>query len=246
MTKVNLIENVNGRYLLPESDNCLRHGIESFDLMQYELRQFHSLLTIAKRLRSHRGVVDGGSNLGSWTIPLAIRHRDMCFHTFEVQRFIYHLACGSFALNGLDNVFANRCALSNGEGVRELCMPDYELSGNFGSFEVQTPFSNSDGELAKTPRTELVHFRTLDSFNIDPVLIKLDIEGMEHEALSGATNTIDVYEPIVWCENIKSDPAKILPIFLDRGYQLSGAIEKGWLFLPSWILEDGELHRALL
>lgn len=236
MQTVKYVDNHNGRFLVVSGDQWIRHGIEHVNLIGDELRRFDQLLAVAKSLRPfQKDVVDGGSNMGSWCIPLARKHSDLHFHMFEVQRFLYHVSCGNLALNHLLNVKANLMGLSSEDKMIELSVPDYSLQGNYGSFEVQTPFTNSDCVIVHTDLKDQVPVVRLDSLNLSPLLIKMDLEGMEWAAIQGAHHTIETYQPIVWCERQKSNPETILPWFEQRSYALSYAIENHWLFLPAWL-----------
>lgn len=233
---VKYVENHNGRFLVVAGDEWIRYGIENINLIGDELRKFNLLLMVAKALRPfQKHVVDGGSNMGSWCIPLARQHPDLQFHMFEVQRFLYHVSCGNLALNHVLNAKANLMGLSDQNQMIELKVPDYSLQGNYGSFEVQPPFANSDCVIVHTDLVDQIPVVRLDSLNLSPVLIKLDLEGMEWSALQGAAHTIQKYEPVVWCERQKSNPEQILPWFAERSYDLSYAIEGHWLFLPPWL-----------
>ena len=233
---VKFVENHNGRFLAVAGDQWIRHGIEHVDLIGFELRKFRLLLDLAKQLRPfQKDVIDGGSNMGSWTIPLARVHTDLTFHMFEVQRFLFWVSCGNLALNHVLNARPNWMGLSNQPGEIEIRQPDYTIHGNFGAFEVQQPFQNSDCALVYTDQVDKVRTTTIDSLNVNPILIKMDVEGMEWLVVQGAQKTIDTYQPIVWAERQKSDPDKVIPFFTDRGYALSFAIEGHWLFVPQWL-----------
>ena len=52
---------------------------------------------------------------------------------------------------------------------------------------------------------------TLDTLGLERVdLIKLDVEGMEEEALEGAKETIKRCKPVMYIETVKSDKEKII------------------------------------
>jgi hypothetical protein len=62
---------------------------------------------------------------------------------------------------------------------------------------------------------------TIDEINLPRVdFIKLDIEGMEMEALEGARQTIDRSVPILLIERIKADGAQLTQWLEGRGYQV--------------------------
>lgn len=61
----------------------------------------------------------------------------------------------------------------------------------------------------------------LDEYNLPRAdFIKLDVEGMELDALQGANKTIERSRPILLVEKIKSNPEQISRWFSDRGYLL--------------------------
>lgn len=246
MSCVKYVENHNGKFIVVQGDQWIRHGIEHVNLIGHELRKFDQLLHVAKKLRPFQpDVVDGGANMGSWSIPLARAHGDLMFHMFEVQRFLHWISCGNLALNHVLNARPRWCGLSDQEGVIHIKVPDYQRPGNFGAFEVETPFANSDCALIYTDITDEVRVTTIDALNVSPILIKLDVEGMEARVISGAQNTIRVYQPLVWCERQKSDPDVVVPYFTRQGYHMSYAIEGHWLFVPSWLNTHPEVQRIL-
>lgn len=227
---------MNGPLLVNQNDQWISHGMENLDLINTELKLFNLLLHEAKRLRPDlRVVIDGGANMGSWTVPLAKQHTDLTFHMFEVQRMIYYCTCGNLALNMLTNVYANWAGFDDREHVIELNVPDYTSRNNYGAYEVVPPEKNSDDKILYTAQVDRVKMVTIDSLGLDPLFIKLDVEGMEWRTLQGAMRTLDRCEPVVWCERHKSDPDKVLPFFDTRGYALTSLIEGHWTFIPPWL-----------
>ena len=233
-------ENVNGAWLVVSNDRWIRYGIEHVDLLKQDHWQFDQMISLIKEIRPNQtDVIDGGSNHGSWTIPLAKKHKDLSFHMFEVQRLLYYTSCGSVALNDAMNVHANLLGLSNAAGSMELAVPNYDVDGNFGALEMQVPFANSDhGHIYYTAKTETVKMVAIDDLGLSPVFIKLDLEGMEMPALAGAINTMNQHQPVVWCEVHKSNSDLLAAMMTDLGYTIQEDREKHWFFIPTWLKND--------
>jgi FkbM family methyltransferase len=59
--------------------------------------------------------------------------------------------------------------------------------------------------------------RTLDSFALRPTFIKIDVEGLEHEVLSGGAFTLIAHEPVLMVERFHDNPA-LEPTLASLGY----------------------------
>lgn len=164
--------------------------------------------------------VDVGANVGAYTLGL----RRFCskVHSFEPQRIIYNMLCGSVALNGCLNIFCHNVALgAANHGTIEVPQFDYNKPLSFGSIE----FGAEQKEPLSQQRQynplwrETVPLRTLDSYNLDRVdVLKIDVEGMELDVLSGAAATITHCRPVILIEHGKSDRGILHAVIESMGY----------------------------
>jgi hypothetical protein len=61
---------------------------------------------------------------------------------------------------------------------------------------------------------------TIDSLDLKRLdFIKIDVEGMELEALAGGRNTIMKHKPVMLIESIKTDKVALLKFLEEHGYQ---------------------------
>ena len=93
------------------------------------------------------------------------------------------------------------CAIGS---ERKLIRMEQEAQGNTGSYKV-----TGDG---------LIAMATLDSFNLAPTLLKIDVEGYEIEVLKGADETICKHHPIIAIE-VESNEQEIDEYMVNRGYK---------------------------
>jgi len=148
-------------------------------------------------------VLDGGANVGALTIPLARKvgpHGQV--YAIEPQRLTYQALCANLALNSLSNVSALKIALGRAPGEVRIPMVDLTQPVNVGGFSVK---GHTVGE--KVP---LVRIDDLGLSGL--TLLKLDIEGMERDAIVGARKTIKEFQPLLYLE-------------ADRQEQVPGLIE---------------------
>lgn len=173
------------KYMLFDSPDFITHMVNITGQFELEL-----VTATEEVLQGKPGVVlDIGANLGTYTIPLALRNPNLSVISFEPQQAIFYQLCGNIALNGLENVDAYNIAISDKTDTIELAMPDYNKEENIGGFSLD-PFVKS-----KTPTTEgikrLVDVTTIDDLNLDNVcMIKIDVEGLEYNVLQGAQETL--------------------------------------------------------
>jgi FkbM family methyltransferase len=137
-------------------------------------------------------VVEGGANVGAHTVALSkLVGVTGAVHAFEPQRLVFQTLCANLALNGCVNVYAYHAAVGarTGEVLVPALPPD--RPANFGGVGLQ---GVSSGE--RTP------LRRIDELDLQVCrLVKLDVEGMEAEALQGAAQTVRRLRPLLYVEN---------------------------------------------
>jgi FkbM family methyltransferase len=135
---------------------------------------------------------------------------------FEPQRVIHELLCANVALNELFQVRPYRAALGRDVGTIKVPIVDYARENNFGGLSL---LGSSVGED--------VPLLALDSIALPSLrMLKVDVEGMEAEVLSGARETIARLRPIIYVENDRRTKSRELIGLIDElGYRM-------WWHLP--------------
>jgi FkbM family methyltransferase len=194
----------------------------SFDLSEVKLAT--DLLAIRRR---HFGdgvvAIDCGANIGVHTIEWAKTMTGWgSVLAIEAQERIYYALAGNIAINNCFNAIAVHGAVSSESGVLEIPSPNYFVPSSFGSLELRQRNGNEFiGQPIDYQNTVNVRKLMLDEFCLPRVdLIKLDIEGMELEALEGASHTIATSRPIMLIEKIKTDAGQLRRTLEARGYEV--------------------------
>ena len=173
------------------------------------------------QIKKHNSIIyyDVGANLGTHTLPFSKIYNDkILIRSFEAQRRIYYMLCGTMAINNITNVFCYNKAVSeiNDHSI-EFNLPDYSVMNNFGGVSLEKT-SSLEEKLIITEQKEKVKTINIDSFNEKVDFIKIDVEGMENKVLKGAVNTITNHKPYVFLELTKSDTDFIKKFFQDKNY----------------------------
>lgn len=187
------------------------YDIDEINLVRYILNE--------KAKDAYVIAVDGGANIGVHTIEWAklLSGRGSVL-AFEAQEVVYYALAGNVAINNCFNVKAVNAAVGAELSSLEIPLPDYNTPTSFGSLELrQSDRSEKIGqEFVSTTTVPMV---TIDSYDLtDCHFIKLDVEGMEMEALRGAEKTIEKFKPLMLIEVIKSDRAEIVTFLDGQGY----------------------------
>jgi FkbM family methyltransferase len=169
--------------------------------------------------------IDCGANIGVHTVEWAIAMTGWgSVIAIEAQERIYYALAGNIAINNCFNAIAYHAAVSSESGVMRIPMPDYRTASSFGSLELRKRDGN---EYIGQPidyseaNTVVIRKMTLDALQLPRVdLIKIDVEGMEMEALEGAQATIEKSRPILLVESIKAGGDMLRPWLLERGYKV--------------------------
>ena len=159
-----------------------------------------NIFAIVDTLPADAVIVDGGTNIGFFTIPVAnrIQGRGSRIIGFEPQRQLFQALSGSLVLNGYRHVYLHNCGLASEPGIAELPEVDYSVEHDFGTVALSdNPTVEEDGWMNE---------RVVDTTSIDSMALprldffKLDVEGYEVPALQGAINTIKKHRPWIWVE----------------------------------------------
>jgi len=157
-------------------------------------------------------VLDIGANIGVHTVDLSrLVGPTGLVYSFEPQRLLFQVLCGNVALNSCANVFTH-CAAA-GAVSDTLLAPrlDPNGRGNYGGLS-----------LSDTQQGEPVPLITIDGLSLSAChIIKLDVEGMETEALQGAVATIRRFRPILYVENDRqARSAELIGLIQSYDYRL--------------------------
>jgi FkbM family methyltransferase len=140
----------------------------------------------------------------------------------EAQERIYYALAGNLAINNCFNARAIHAAVANAPGSMKIPNPNYLAPASFGSLDLkQRDGSDFIGQVIDYSPARMVEVRTitLDGFNFPRLdLLKIDVEGMEFEALAGAANSIEVHRPIMLIEALKVDADKLRAWLEERNY----------------------------
>jgi len=159
-----------------------------------------NIFAIVDTLPADAVIVDGGANIGFFTVPVAHRTqgRGTRIVSFEPQRQLFQALGGSLAINGYRHVYLHNRGLGSEPGIAELPAVDYSIAQDFGTVSLSDRTTvDEHGWMAD---------RVVDVTSIDAMALprldffKLDVEGYEIPALTGALDTIKRHRPWIWVE----------------------------------------------
>lgn len=172
--------------------------------------------SILMKICKDKVFLDIGSNLGYHTIPVARVSREV--HSFEPNSKMFDLLQKNIKLNNLTNVIGYPTAL----GKEELFFysPDSDPLINKGMLPLSII---NKGNLTKT--------RRLDDFEINPDVIKIDVNGFEKFVIEGGLDTIKRCKPtiIFSAEN---------HVYLQNGYRLKDVLSLLGHYYLTFVLES--------
>lgn len=191
---------VKGRYgyiTYNKNDIYIGKAIEKYgEFSEAEVELFRQLCV------TNDVVVEVGANIGTHTLAFAhIVGNDGRVYAFEPQRIVFQTLCANLALNSITNVECFQVAASAEEGYVLIPEIRYDIEGNFGGVIIQD-FNQGN----KVPKVKLDTFLDIPRLK----LLKIDVEGMEADVLTGATDIITRFKPILYVENDRVDRSKAL------------------------------------
>ncbi len=187
-----------------------------------------NLLATRRRLYGDGVVaIDCGANIGVHTIEWATHMTGWgSVLSIEAQERIYYALAGNIAINNCFNAIAVHAAVSSESGMLSIPTPNYLLPSSFGSLELRQRSGNEfiGQAIDYTQNMSTIRKLAIDDFKLPRLdLIKLDVEGMELEALEGAKETIRRTHPIMLIERIKADATELVQWLSAQGYEMIDA-----------------------
>lgn len=221
-----LAETRDGYCLYNRNDIYIGKSIEKYgEFSALEMK------TLARLCSKDDFVIEAGANIGTHTVSLA-RHVGPggTVIAIEPQRLVFQTLCANVAINSLKNVYCFWAAAGAGEKSIKVPELDPEKDTNFGGLSLGQNAAGFE-----------VTCMMLDGFLSLPrlKLIKIDVEGMESEVLSGATQLIAKFRPLLYLENDRIAKSETLIHQLDAlGYDLYWDLPP--LFNPANFYSDAE------
>jgi len=200
-------------------------GFQLLNTGEYDMQEINfAKFCLNQRLNDYgKGVVaiDCGANIGVHTIEWSkVLHNVGSIVSFEAQEMVYYQLCGNIALNNCFNVTAYNSAVGDRNCIIDMPKPNYFQPSTFGSMEIKQKdgSENIGQDLQNTTKIEQIALDDLPLARVD--FIKVDVEGMEFEVLSGAEKTIDKFKPQMLIEIIKIDRDRMQSKLENMGYNI--------------------------
>ena len=114
--------------------------------------ELQNILFLISRLPDNAIIIDGGANMGFFTIPVAqaVKDKGSKIISFEPQKQIYYALCGSCALNELENVFVHNLGLGDKSTTAQLSEIDYSNKIDFGMVTISEKVEKKELNLLNT------------------------------------------------------------------------------------------------
>ena len=173
------------------------------------------LMFIKQLVQSGNVVVEIGANIGAMTVPLAqtVGPEGRVF-AFEPQPVVFQNLCANLAMNGLQNVVAYNKACGDQLGYTFFPDIDYRQEANFGSISIDQFKDVRFGQRIDICKLDEIEFQKIN-------LLKIDAEGMETEIISGASDHVKQYRPVLFVENDRPEKSEqLINAIFDLDYRL--------------------------
>jgi len=193
------LDSIHGRFIVPRTCTFQAEALVKTGRTHIE-SELANIFVIVDTLPRDSIIVDGGANAGFFTIPVAHRTqgRGIRIISFEPQRQLFQALGGSLALNGYQHVFLHNVGLGSEPGLAQLPEIDYSVAQDFGTVQLTDDCTVEESGWMNDRVVDVTSIDAMDLPALD--FFKLDVEGYEVPALTGAVKTIQKYQPWIWVE----------------------------------------------
>ena len=197
----------HGKMLFLKRDKYIGRSLDVYgEFSELEGKLFSQIV------RPGQTVVEVGANIGAHTVHLAkLVGPKGSVLAFEPQRVIFQILCANVAINELFNVRTFQAAAGGEAGSLKVPALDYAAENNFGGVSLRNAAAGED-----------VPVIALDSLNLPSLhMLKIDVEGMEADVLSGARGLIARHRPFMYVENDRKEKSEgLITLIGELGYDM--------------------------
>jgi len=194
-----VLDSVYGKFIVPRTCAFQAESLVKTGRTHIE-HELNNIFAIVDTLPAGAEIVDGGANAGFFTIPVAqrIQGRGSSIISFEPQRQLFQALSGSLALNGYEHVYLHNCGLGAAPGIAQLPAVDYSVNQDFGTVQLSDHATVTEQGWMNNRVVDVTSIDEMDLPRLD--FVKLDVEGYEVPALTGARNSLQQFRPWIWVE----------------------------------------------
>lgn len=224
---ITIDDTLYGRFTCFSEDQHICKSIQHSKNWEISLSQ-----EIEKYYKPNSIFVDIGANYGTHSLYIAnkikMNNEIGKVYSFEIQPKIYNLFLKNIKDNNLDKIIIPIFnGLGDGHSIIDLIIPkNYDLHENPGGISL---LNKNHGTTDDKISTSII---TLDSLNLNNVsVMKIDVEGYEIEALTGALETINRNKPHIILEIWPGNKEKYFEWFTSHLSDYEIETLNGWDYL---------------
>ncbi len=203
----------------------------------------YSLDLWMKLCRKASTILDIGSHVGLFALAAARANPQARIRAFEAVDFIYARLMVNIQANGMNGIIKGQnVGVSDRSGWSVINL-------NLGPQMMSKGASLKDKKLPdRKPRKKWLQTEMIDTLcakeKVD--LIKIDVEGHEALALTGAAQTLAATKPTVLCEILRRDVGRgeVFAIFEDLGYECHLILEDEQKTVPTSGADEANVARS--
>lgn len=204
-------------------------------------------LSLFNMSQGHNLFVDVGANRGQSIESILLFRPDAEIIAFEPNPILHEYLVETYRT--YLNVHLYNLALGDQKSIAELFIPSYrgypfdalaslKYQHTYDWLGERTLFFFSEKHLSISKHE--VPCVTLDSYDLKPSFIKIDVEGFEYQVVLGAINTIARWKPVLLIESLSRE-SPIIPLLERQGYRI-------YAFKDGLLIEDevGQINSFLI